>query len=290
MLADRFAEFYASMRDHAVKDGEPQAAQAAGTLVDEVCKAARFRLDEKAYALVGQALARPDAVLEACPHLSWPAATTWIECQMGKCPLGVLFFGGNGSDLQRGRLLVTFWTGTMPLMFHATCNLANGAEPFEWGDPKQVLAIARIWEQKNGTDPNDQMTEEQVMRFCTLQAHFVAGTLALLNSPKTARVEHVDPVKLNKARAKAKKPLLLSYRAVSIDLAKVERVLRERDAAEDGPGTPRQQHFVRWHLRLVRGVLYPVRPHWRGDPSLGVKAPPTYKLTAHEPTTSTSMP
>ena len=193
----------------------------------------------------------------------------------------MLFRSNDGEDLQRGlAVLVTCTEANIdrPLWIVGRCDLGGPEGPIVWPDAREALTTVHAVWNPDLEVPIIDSRMEALRKLYPMAGRQACGLLALLNSPKMARVEEADLTRLNKARVRKRKPPLLSHRVVTIDLGKVERTLREGDAAE-GQGSPRQQHFVRWHLRLVRGVLYPVRPHWRGDPSLGTK-PPAYRLTA----------
>jgi len=288
MLADRFVAYMTGLREKARrKTGSPTAdewVKDMDEVVADVRRAARFRLDDKAYDLVTSAMDREDALRASCPYLTWPAPQTWVEFTSGGMAIGMLFVTDEDEpDLKGGNVSVVAWPSRVaePLQLHGTCFLDQAA-PFRAVGGDEGLQLMHAIERRNGARLEAEMTVESYRKMVDTTGRTVAGTLALMNSPKTVRVaEEVDFVRLNKRRKQMNRPPLLSHRVVTIDLAKVERVLHEGDAAE--PGAPRQQHFVRWHLRLVRGALYPVRPHWRGDPSLGIKAPPAYQLTASAP-------
>jgi hypothetical protein len=286
MLADRFVEYMTGLKEAMRRAAEPPpptsvAWEGVNEPITFVRQAARFRLDDKAYGLVASAMDRGDALQASCPYLAWPAPQTWVEFTADGMAIGLLFVTDDEEpDQQIGNVFLIAWPARVPhpIQLHGVCYL-DQAEPFQLNKADTALQLINMIERRNGLPAGAQTTMEGYRKLVDTTTRTIAGTLALLNSPKTVRVvEEVDFARLNKRRKQMKRPPLLSHRVVTVDLAKVERTLREGDERE-GEGGHVQQHFVRWHLRLVRGVLYPVRPHWRGDPSLGTK-PPAYRLTA----------
>jgi hypothetical protein len=95
---------------------------------------------------------------------------------------------------------------------------------------------------------------------------FVAVALALINTPRLADIRSADLSKLNKARLKRKAPPLLQYKTVHIKV----------DKGTPGEGFQRHithqraLHHVRAFLRLARGRVQIVRPHWRGNAKFGI--------------------
>lgn len=96
--------------------------------------------------------------------------------------------------------------------------------------------------------------------------NWVIGALALINTPRIAHVRDATLGRLNNARDKKHKPPILQYKIVTINI----------DRGELGNGFQRTQtgeralHHVRAFMRLRRGKVEVVRPHWRGNPRFGV--------------------
>jgi hypothetical protein len=96
-----------------------------------------------------------------------------------------------------------------------------------------------------------------------------------MNSPRLVRMKDISRVKLNQHRMRGGKFPLLCHSEVSVDLNRPNI-----DALQlDSDGSRKALHWVRAHLRFRLGSWEIVSPHWRGDPSIGIKLP-AYKLTA----------
>jgi hypothetical protein len=96
---------------------------------------------------------------------------------------------------------------------------------------------------------------------------FLGSSLALINTPRLSQRTLNEPnAKLQSAREKKGKPPLLSWHEITLTV----------DRGELGHGEPLTEtgekafHHVRSHLRLKRGKVEIVRPHWRGNPEKGV--------------------
>jgi hypothetical protein len=96
---------------------------------------------------------------------------------------------------------------------------------------------------------------------------FLGSSLALINTPRLSqRSLHEPDAKLQKSREKKGKPPLLSWHEITLTV----------DRGELGHGEPLTEtgekafHHVRAHLRLKRGKVEIVKPHWRGNPEKGV--------------------
>lgn len=95
---------------------------------------------------------------------------------------------------------------------------------------------------------------------------WIIAALALINTPRIAHARNAELGKLNAARMKRSRPPILQYKQVSIHV----------DAGELGDAFAKQEtdgralHHVRAFLRLARGRVQLVRPHWRGNPMFGV--------------------
>lgn len=103
------------------------------------------------------------------------------------------------------------------------------------------------------------------------------GGLTLMGAPDLLEKKQVQYHKLNKQRAKKDRPPLSDHEVVDLHLTKYERKLEqefdreERLAGSEGhTAGHKRRHFVRAHIRiLMDGRVTKVRPHFRGDASLG---------------------
>jgi hypothetical protein len=96
---------------------------------------------------------------------------------------------------------------------------------------------------------------------------FMAAVCAMIAAPRvTALVDH-DLSQLNRARKNRGYPPYLSYQAVNIN---VDDYLQEKGGSRTATGDGVALHHVRAHLRMRLGKVEVVRPHWRGDPALGI--------------------
>jgi hypothetical protein len=110
------------------------------------------------------------------------------------------------------------------------------------------------------------------------------GALALLGVPALIERRKIDQSRLNRARAKRGKPLLHNHvelRLHDLDLARPQPTSAELRAAGERTGRRRhrREHFCRAHLRFRAGKMELVRPHWRGDATLG-RVVPAYRVRA----------
>ena len=81
-----------------------------------------------------------------------------------------------------------------------------------------------------------------------------------------AQVAEHDHSTLNRARMRLKRPPILSYNDVRIMIDRGALGLGEQLSETGG----RALHHVRAFLRIQRGRVQLVRPHWRGNPRFGV--------------------
>lgn len=111
------------------------------------------------------------------------------------------------------------------------------------------------------------------------------GGLALLGVPALVERRQISQAKINKHRAKKGKPALYDHDELvlrDLDLARPQKSWAEvKEAQRDSARVPRhrREHFCRAHLRFRAGKLELVRPHWRGDASLG-RVAPFYRVRA----------
>lgn len=89
--------------------------------------------------------------------------------------------------------------------------------------------------------------------------------IAMINTPRVARIESVSVDRINRARRN--RPPVLSYANVMLTV----------DAGEAAQGAQNKLtgkkalHHVRAFMRLKRGRVEIVKPHWRGNPTYGVR-------------------
>ena len=103
----------------------------------------------------------------------------------------------------------------------------------------------------------------------------IYGILAMINSPRIiGRTQHQPHAGMQRAIAKTK-ALVGSFPLkawtelrLEVRLPKDETNSKARETILSGS---RALHFVRRHIRIRRGRLEIVSPHWRGDPALGIK-------------------
>ena len=114
------------------------------------------------------------------------------------------------------------------------------------------------------------------------------GGLALLGVPALVERREVSQARINKHRAKAGKPPLYDHSELvlrDLDLARPQKSYAEQQETERDSARParhRREHFCRAHLRFRAGKLELVKPHWRGDASLG-RMPAAYRVRAGGP-------
>lgn len=99
--------------------------------------------------------------------------------------------------------------------------------------------------------------------------------LAMINTPKMiGRRQHMPHRGLERELIAQQKVIgrfpLHAWTEIKLEVA-VPRDLSEEAEHEDHLTGRKALHFCRAHLRHVNGALVFVRPHWRGDASLGIK-------------------
>lgn len=204
------------------------------------------------------------AIERSAGHLFMPAETTWIDLTAchpaGGIPgarHGVLLVGKNGS-IQQGEALVVAYLRRAP-----------GHEA-DWGDGGFMQVGFRFDLTKGNLARPAYEHQHKFWRdnggnigalACTIWC-----TLALLNTKRLIDVRDADLSRINKARMAHKKPPILQFKMVSINIDRSDFgrsfVKHETDQ--------RALHHVRAFLRLRRGRVELVRPHWRGNPRFGV--------------------
>ena len=95
----------------------------------------------------------------------------------------------------------------------------------------------------------------------------IAAFSALLNSPGVAATRSSDLDRLNRARARRKRPPLLDHVEVRLVLGREDHYLA---SAGSGHRAPPRLHFVRGHLVHRDGRIVWRSPHLRGDTSRSI--------------------
>jgi hypothetical protein len=105
---------------------------------------------------------------------------------------------------------------------------------------------------------------ENVGDFCL----FLVGAIAIINTPRLfMQVPSEDYKRLNIQRAKKGKPPILPHTEIIMPKDTADML---KDAHIGEHHGRRKLHHVRTFVRIKNGKVEIVRPHWRGDPSLGV--------------------
>lgn len=192
---------------------------------------------------------------EHAQHMHLPAYETWVDFSAVR-PVGGIgrrtaaIFAGDRSakNVLSGEMIIVSDLGDGLAQIFGRFDLSRGVlfEPVP-GDENPVEHY-----RKRGGNP------EQLIAA-------VWSAICLINTPRLSILEPVDLTRLNKARARSGKPPLLQHKIVRIAI----------DRGEVGPsvslpGGERALHHVRAFLRLKRGRVELVRPHWRGNPRFGV--------------------
>jgi hypothetical protein len=89
-----------------------------------------------------------------------------------------------------------------------------------------------------------------------------------MNSRNAIETRPVDLSGLNRARAKKRRPLFLSYRTTHLRLSQAQqRAFRAGLLSKEDAG----RHRVRGHFKIRRTGVYWWSPFFRGDPTKPVK-------------------
>jgi hypothetical protein len=229
------------------------------SLTGSIAKAQRFVLSPLVKATADD-LASPKVLDASRDHLFLPAERVWIEWHQdstimpGAGRMGVLL---EAAHTFRPDLDYTLTMGRASIFLPAA---RGAAVPF-----------------RNLMGMFDFPTEGAALRFRDIvgiegldeevAGAWVCAVLCLINTPRIAQVRPHDHTKLNKARARARKPPVLDWGEVhlTVDLGAPGR------GDQTSPTELRALHHVRAHLRIRLGQVELVRPHYRGDPSAGIR-------------------
>jgi hypothetical protein len=105
---------------------------------------------------------------------------------------------------------------------------------------------------------------------------FLMSVLILMNSKTVIEREPVDLTRLNDARRRNRKPPLLDYSKVVMNLTRVQR----NRVGSTGTGTTHSHGLRMWagHMKVRKTGVYYWSPHFRGDPAKGFDPRPTREV------------
>lgn len=261
MLCDDFLEWSQRSAAAAMTD---RAGQLGQTIVDRLKRAQRFVLSPTVLETVSE-LADPAAIEKTRDHLFTPSETTWIECA-GAIP------GVRGASSRHGFLLDGERVDGKGSIHVGVCAYASdtwlpngqrGVIPMmmTYDMPATGRSILKL--ESRMVPPGIAMPDFNMRKLSA----WLGACLALLNTPRISDMREHDAAKLNMSRLKRGMPPVLSYSIVTINVDSGEMGVGGQGVA----GLGRSLHHVRSHLRIKRGRVELVRPHWRGDPHVGVR-------------------
>lgn len=235
--------------------------------------ARRVRVHKDVMALA-YSLAIDAKKLEAASRfIFFPSEKTWIEWEDDQGKMG-MFFEGHQASVTEG---LGFWAhsrhGTDPQVVPCFVDTPRYALAFKPEQHRQLLlkkAEGNVGATNKVRDAFKDMTFESQMK---IQGSFdtvkpvIWAVLALINSPKIIRQHPIDQSKLNKRRQALGRYTFHPHHEVRLNVDKhiIDTASGETD------GASRCLHFVRAFLRFRLGQYELVRPHWRGDPALGIR-------------------
>ncbi len=211
----------------------------AAELLASMSEAARFVFDDKTSALAVEAVMRPADVARAIPL---PAALAWIELTIPGERVGILF-RTEGEAMRQARCIVARKVGNEAALHISTALIDMDGGGFDG--------------------------------LASYVGDAFIGAIAMLATPALCDKRPVNLDRLNKSRARSGKPPLFSHDMMTIDLGRPS----ERGVKHSGDGHTRPHHFCRAFLRFRLGRMEMVRPHWRGNAAIGVRAP-NFRVTA----------
>lgn len=206
-------------------------------------------------------LINPEAVQRSRPHLFTPSDLTWLDCSaqqpswVVEAPAyrraGLALFGGR---VEKGDTPSLTW-GFVVMVMETYAGIIPASSSYDLRGQRPIIVPT-----SNHVLPTGVFVDYDRM------GEFIAVALALINTPRLADIRSANLSKLNKARLKRKAPPLLQYKTVHIKV----------DQGKPGEGFQRHEtkqkalHHVRAFLRLARGRVQIVRPHWRGNAKFGI--------------------
>ncbi len=213
-------------------------------------------------------------LLAAAATMFMPAEECWFEWPMGaQGDMGILFFGhvsttgpdgkgmrfGQEKSIRSGEGLFYAWRHDgeedgptcLPLLF----DLERG----------MVVVHADLLSKLSpGSNTDPLVAADQLKDLRPV----ILAFLALINSPKIVRRDPSNLDRLNRKRAGAGRYTYHPHHCVRLN---VDRRTIRVGASDGGDGASRALHHVRSHLRLVNGIYVLVKPHWRGNPQVGIR-------------------
>lgn len=219
----------------------------------------------------------PDKLEAAAAHIFWPSFNSWIEWVSPEGWCG-FYFNGQGTDsVTEGWGFVTWWRHgedeplTLSLRYEMQDFRVTPLNTREYaGKLSSKLSgdALRMYNQ-TVTDMESKTFEEgRITREVADQIKpIVYAILALINSPKLVRRVHVDQTRINRSRLKRGRYPFHPHHEVKLD---VDKTTVKALTGSKGDGSHKAHHFVRAHLRFRLGQYELVKPHWRGDPEVGV--------------------
>lgn len=229
------------------------------SLADGVSKAQRFVLSPLAKATADD-LASPKVLHASRDHLFLPAERTWLEWHDDRTILP-----GAG---RMGVLLEAVHTFRTDLDYSLTMGRATIFLP---SPPGAAVPFRNLMGMFDFPHDGAALQFRDVVGMPGVDAEiagaWVCAVLCLINTPRIAEVRPHDHTKLNKARARSRKPPVLDWGEVTI---RIDAGLPGR-GDQTSPTDLRALHHVRAHLRIRLGQVELVRPHHRGDPSAGIR-------------------
>lgn len=204
------------------------------------------------------------AIKRSATHFFLPATTTWLD-MTAETPAGGIAGGRHGvlmlgtdKSIMKGEGLVTIHLRRAP-----------GHEA-DWGDGgfMQVGFHFDVLKGQIGLEAYSHQAKFFADNGGNLQTIVATAwaMVALINTPRISHVRDADLGQLNKAREKRKRPPILQYKEVSLHIDRGELGIGFQKTETEG----RPLHHVRAFLRIKRGKVELVRPHWRGNPRFGV--------------------
>jgi len=205
------------------------------------------------------------AVERSAGHFFLPASTTWIDMTAGHVAGGIegarqgVLLVGDDNSIMSGQGLFVAFVRRLPAHLHGAPDY--GAGGFAQLGFRFDLTVGNIGK------PAHQHQTDQFEKFGGDLRSVMAtiwSAIALINTRRITEARDADLSKINKARHKSGRPPILHYKIVTINIDR-ETVSPSRGAITGE--TP--LHHVRAFLRIRRGKVELVRPHWRGNPRFG---------------------